>query len=67
MLWVLATAFRGFSLDGGLDNLGRPFENLKENWKALGTGVVIIAIGGAILRKFRIGFGIPGVIRARLA
>jgi hypothetical protein len=68
MLWVLATAFRGVSLDQlSLDNLAQPFENIKGNWKGLVTGAVIVSLLGMTLRRFRIGIGIPGAIRARLA
>lgn len=68
MLWVIATAFRGVSLDSlSLDQLGQPFENIKGNWKALISGAVIITVLSMTLRRFRIGIGIPGAIRARLA
>lgn len=67
MMWVLSKALQGFSLDQGLAGLGQPYENIKANWKELGTGLIIVTIASAVVRKFRIGFGIPGAIRARLA
>lgn len=68
MLWVIATAFRGVSFDNlDLDSLTQPFENIKGNWKGLVSGAVIVTVLGMALRRFRIGIGIPGAIRARLA
>ena len=64
MAYVAGTAAQGASFSQ--DGLKVPFENLKNEWKSIGAGLLMTAAATVVARKFNVGVGIPGIGRLRL-